>query len=337
MTFSPEIFQNVPFPIFLTDAKGIIVFKNRYCSNYMSGVRRGVNIFRQLKDGYSSFPEKDAFCVELTGGQTFPKALVMKKTVGGETVYMFFSPAWIQAETDDEIIGIASSCGTDDPIVLYADLYNKAEKFSSLRLYGDITSLAVKASIEILPQDDICDTEMLLKNLFSRLSGAFKAIGVRISTSVSDDLFPNRYARVKKNEYIMFICRLTYIALRCSDDKSISLNAHYDSESDSIEVSIKTKTSFDIDKSNIVQYVPECAIESELISRIHALDKAIRAEKIGDFAVFSYSVPCEELSSMRLHSEFSITDDTDFVILSNEMTVIKMFKSKNPAVSESES
>ena len=291
-----DVFSFMPFPVFVTDSVGVVIFKNDSCRQNIKKIRNGANAAKHIKDA-NIFLKKDKILFSETYcGGTFSRFAMSNIEADSTSYCVFLFLPMLQLDCHDEIERFILDRSNDDIFDFYIDVKNYAGKSPSNRLYSDMVTLVSKYDVEISNSKTAVDTAYLLDKLFKLLSGAFSALGIRVSTSIDKNIYYNRFCRIDPNDYIFVLTRLLYAVIRASSTKKIAVKAVHTEETDEISVTLKTSTERIIINGDICELAPECIFESRLISRYYMLGKnvSITQERDGTVNV-KYTVQCDNV------------------------------------------
>ena len=291
-----DVFTFMPFPVFVTDSEGVVIFKNDSCRRNIKNIRNGARVAKHIKD-IGFFPQNDPVSFsEISGEAPFFRFAMNKVACDGSIYFVFFFFPMLQFGNHSEIERFMLDRSNGDIFDFYVDLKNLSENESPGRLFSDMVSFINKYDVELSDKKISVDTAYLLDKLFSSLSGAFKALGVRISSRVDKNIYYNRFCRLNPNDYIFVLTRLLYAVIRASSSKKIFIEAVHVEEDDLISVTMKTDSDRMIISGDICELAPECVFESKLISRYYMLGKNVSITRENDGTVnVSYSVSCENV------------------------------------------
>lgn len=323
-----EIFSHAPFPVFVTNRNNTVIFKNIHCSRYLPNIRCGAGIKRHLTNQALDLSSPDLHTVEFAGANPFFRAIITRRK-SEDTVYsIFLFPSRYQFEDYKFIENFILMNFSGDAIEFFEATVNVMIGNTSGRLYGELLNFVNKyhSDWNFAPQTN--DIEDLLVTLFANLDGAFRSLGIRIITSISPEVIKHKYCNIKSFDFMFFICRMIYFAARCSQDNIISIDAVYTGVTNSVTVTVRTRSENEIIIGDICELAPECIYESEIINRVPSISKNFQIKKSEDgYVEMSYKAECKsEFKSFALKNTYDTLKTENIMVKKRVSEITDMLR-----------
>ena len=196
MTPTFDIFTFTPFPVFVTDSAGNVILKNDPCRQYLKKIRKGINASKHFKDKDIFLQQEKIAFSEVPCDGPFSRFAVSKiRSDAHEEYFVFMFLPMLQLANHVEIERFITDRSNEDIFDFYIDIKNASGYRRPDRLYAETVAFVNKYDVDISSEERSVDTAYLLDKLFSSLSGAFTALGVRISSRIDKNIYYNRFCR----------------------------------------------------------------------------------------------------------------------------------------------
>lgn len=323
-----DFFSFAPFPVFVVDSAGAVIFKNCHCARYLPEIRRGAKIFRHIKDKSRDIFSDECCFVEFDCSSPYFRAFVSRKQINGENYILFIFPSRMQFDDYAEIAEAIKGDFGGDAMTLFTESLNAADGNTSGRLYGEVLNFTRKYCDGWSFKPEVCDIESIIKPLVTRLGGAFRALGIRINGEIDENVSHNKSCTLRPLDFVFCLCRLVYAAARCSNNKALTVRTSYLEETNEISVCIKTRSPVIITRGDICELAPECIFESEFIGGVSSLKNRISfANDTDGFVTASYRIPCVNgFMALTLHNTYGKFEISKNLISSSVREIASMLK-----------
>ena len=327
MTVSFDIFSLASFPVIVCDETGIVIYKNQMSKLSLRSVRRGISMQRRLVSGTIAGSETQI--VDTGWTSTFRKAIVSSLAIGAEHYRVLLFLPFLQFDQFSGVCNDIMSAYSDDILRFFSDSSNLLRGYPCGRICGDMVDFVKKQSNYFNDIQVFCDVYQTMEILFSKLSGAFRALGVRISADIDSEVIKNRVCDVGARTFVFVLCRMIYCAIRASSTKLVKVSATSDPCTRQVVVSVMTDSPvLPRHDADIASVAPECALEARLVGEVVKMRDSVKIYSLGGKLTLDYRVDCVQgaFNSLRLCSYSSVFDL--YHIIDRNMELLKdMIKS----------
>ena len=324
MTISCELFSSAPFPIIVTDKYGKVIYKNESTRKHLPKVKCGAKIAPHLTNPEEVLSGVENFTV-FTNVTPYSRAFVFRKTAK-DGLYLVFSLFSVLQSCDIENIKPVMSAASE------AELFgikppDNLPSSAMIRLYGDIDKFMEDMRFDFDCQKAIFDIENILRPLSSKLGGAFRARGISIHTETDRSVACNRYCVITPRATVFIISRMIYAAARCTESGRVLLRATYNDASNSIEITVITKSHAKPVSGEITDLAPECIFEAGIFS---SLSENARPKIFSDGMedmIISLELPCaNSFDKLTVYNTFAGFDALGEYINKSVAEISEMLK-----------
>ena len=290
MQISCELFYTLPFPLFVTDESGKVIFKNIATQKYIPNIRCGTKIASHLTDSEGVLSGKERFAC-LGNIQPYHYAFVIRNICDDKPVLAFAFFPDLQFGNVERMKEIISGL---DPASLFGFSKFLPRGHRTNRIYGDIDSCVASIGNGFDDSVRTFDIENIIKPFSEKLCGAFGALGFSIHSEIDKSVGPNRFCMISPTETVFVISRAIYAAARASEDGRIFLFSTYDEKQDAITVTAKTKSKIKVTENDICLLAPECVYESAIFKAMHGEGyPSVSDDGNGNVSV-TFAFPCKQ-------------------------------------------
>lgn len=279
-------FDRVIFPVVAADDTGRIVYKNAAAGKYLPALRCGADIVRRL---HGKKPLHAGMDAEVPGDASYRRAVVLQD---GDTYVFLFLSRLQYPDGDEEARDMIENRGTalDGflPTAREPSLSEtETQTFRQNRVYADLIDICGKEHMTGGYVYDICE---LLDRLSSKLKGAFRALGYRITVNIDAAVWDRKYAKLKLYDFIFLFNRLLYIQMKLSENGIVDINIRLDENDEHYVLRFSSRTALtkrslkNEDAASVLsRLAPECALEFALFedTRLLSENMQLSVDKYG--------------------------------------------------------
>lgn len=263
-------FESICFPVFVTDAKCKVVYKNNCAARYLRDIRKGSNISSKMADdsGLKIAREERIGLAVFPSLPLYSRALIftLGKSEGSYLVFAFLTK--LQMNDYEETYSKITESFSSDFISLLS--FVRCEEYSGenvlvpSRLYAE-TADRICFYADELGDICLCDMADYLMKIKSRCARAFSALGYRMNYCATKEFLENRMIFLNVGDFSFSFFMALYAVMKNSADKSISIKADYDPLRMSLEIIVSSPVTGLKDGAYKEDHVvPECAEEIKL-------------------------------------------------------------------------
>ena len=262
-----EHFDRTIFPVVAADGTGCIVYKNAAAGKYLPALRRGADIVRRLRGKKPLYAGMDA---EVPGDTPYRRAVVLQD----DDAYVFLFLSRLQyPDGDEEMLRMTERRGTALDGFLPAAYESspsetESQPFRQSRIYADLIDICGMERAAGAYVYDICE---LLDRLSSKLKGAFRALGYRITVNIDAAVRDRKYVKLKLYDFIFLFNRLLYIQMKLSENGIVDIDIRLDEYDERLILCFSARTALTKRSlkngeaaSLLARLAPECALEFAL-------------------------------------------------------------------------
>lgn len=330
-----EYFDRAAFPVVAADESGIIAYKNLSAGKYLPALRRGADIVRRL---HGQKPLCEGMEAEVIGDTPYRRAVVLRD----DTQYVFLFLSRLQyPDGDEEAKNLIENRGPVLDRFLAAakppSWESEAQPFRQSRVYTDLLGVCAEKADS---GAGVYDVSELLCRLSSKLKGAFRSLGYRITMNVHTDTADRRYGKLNLYDFIFIFSRFLYIQMKLSDNGLLDIDAQYDEIGEVYTLRFSARTALTQRKLKgaralpfLCGLAPECALEWRLFDSIELLSENthIAVDKYGKFLIEYRLSLIENASCLHVRSIEFVHTELDSVIEKMLFGIRKEIKSREPA------
>lgn len=313
-------FDRAAFPIVAADKSGGIVYKNPAAGKYLPALRRGADIVRRL---HGKNPLHAGMDAEVMGDTPYRRAAVLQD----DDTYVFLFLSRLQyPDGEEEARSLTDHRGTTLDSFLAgaacAESLPGAETriFRQSRVYTDLIDICENENLSGGCVYDVCE---LFERLSSKLKGAFRSLGYRITMNIDAAVRDRTYAKLNLYDFIFIFSKLLYMQMKLSENGIVNIEAKYDDHDEQHALCFSARTGLTkrcIKSGDTVSFLsklaPECALEFELFENAVLLSQNthVTVDKYGKFVMEYRLKSIENASVLHVRSIELETVELDTVI-----------------------
>ena len=313
-------FEHAIFPVITVTAEGVVSNKNRSAKKYLPMLRRGADAIRRLR---GKMPLAAGTDVEIIGDSPYRHAVVFSDEGG---FALLFLSRLQYPDAENVAKRIFRACGTELSGLFAGAPHGETEPplpFGRERIYTDLIGIGTEAGLSA----DACvyDIQKIMQALSSRLRGAFRCLGYRISLYDTFPAWDKKYVKLSLYDFIFTFSRFLYILMRCSENGTVGLMCDCDESSGCHILRFTARTAISaaaVKKGRdtvdfLAGLAPECALELMLFKNAGDLSRNTRlsVDKYGKFIV-EYRIKYIEKPILQVKSLDFEDWELDFAIKS---------------------
>lgn len=302
MTHGFDIFSCLSFPVIVTDANGVIIYKNLTETCNLMGIRRGMHTTPRVV-----IPEPGIVYYEFDSFYIYKRALASERTVDGSTFTVYAFIESLQFEKSEESLKRLLRKLGSDAFEFYISALNIDDiPFSERRIEFDMMTLIKKYSDNLIEKKATRDVFSLCKRIAEALSGTGRPRGMRILYTEDGDTpsenTPFRHmSSVRTCDLIFLIGRMICAVRSVSEKGDILFDASDIGKA--VRISVSSKTDKDIDENNFKKLSPEFSLDAELITGLKNIKSRFSLYKKDGMIFMTFTVPYISGSTAHLSDE----------------------------------
>ncbi len=268
-----DIFRSFPFPIFLTDRRGLIVYKNPAAVRYIGTMSKGSHVARYLLD--ETIPEK-AGVVHVMAETPYPHALL----VSDDESHLFLCFSRLQYPDYEAAAKQIFCVFGETPAEFSRKLCEFQGEYGKQdlprRIYTELLNLA---KLKYHQAESVYFLGDLVDGFFSRMEKMFRPFGYRIHAEVKEEFLRKFPVCVGRFDLIFTLERMLYLAMKLSEGGNIEFSHLPDEERNRHCFSWYLPKTRNVPKRTelyelFMEVAPECAAELFLMGTAGASSPA---------------------------------------------------------------